>query len=304
MTRVRQPPELAPYQDEPPQLPTGSPGKVAHLRLGFERRGARSILADLFRRAPLIVHRAIYWDEEMPEMPCVFIVSNSGGILQGDRNAISIEVGPDAKAHVTTQSATKIHEMDANFAAQYQEIVLHDNAYLEYLPDPMIPHRRTRFLMDTRIAVAPTATLLYSEILMAGRKYYANGELYKYELFSSKVRAERPEGKELFTEKFIIRPRQQAVRHVGVMGEFDVFGNVILLTPKQHASRIFEQVPAVVNLSDKWAAGASRLPNDAGLIYKVVGMETAPVRAKIREFWSIVRAQVVGARVPREFAWR
>jgi len=297
-------PELAPYQDEPRQLATGSPGKVAHLRLGFERRGPRSILAGLFRRAPLIVHRAIYWDEEMPDMPCVFIISNSGGILQGDRNTIFIEVGPNAQAHVTTQSATKIHEMDANYASQLQEIVLHDNAYLEYLPDPMIPHRHTRFLTHTRIVIAPTATLLYSEILMAGRKHYAGGELYEYDLLSSTVRAERSEGGELFTEKFVVRPRQRPVRRVGVMGEFDVFGNVILLTPRRHADRIFAQVSAVVNRAEKWAAGASRLPNDAGLIYKVVGMETAPVRARIREFWSVVRSEVVGARVPREFAWR
>jgi urease accessory protein len=297
-------PELAAYQNEPPQLATGAPGKVAHLRLGFERRGGRSILADLFRRAPLIVHRAIYWDEEMPELPCVFIISNSGGILQGDRNTISIEVGPGAQAHVTTQSATKIHQMDANYASQFQEIVLHDGAYLEYLPDPTIPHRHTRFLTQTRIAIAPTATLIYSEILMAGRKYYAAGERYEYDLYSSTVRAERPDGRELFTEKFVVRPRQQPVRRVGVMGEFDVFGNVILLTPKWHADRIFEQVPAVVNPAEKWAAGPSRLPNDAGLIYKVVGMETAVVRARIREFWSVVRPEVVAARVPREFAWR
>jgi urease accessory protein len=33
-------------------------------------------------------------------------------------------------------------------------------------------------------------------------------------------------------------------------------------------------------------------------------METAPVRAKVREFWSLVRPEVVGACVPREFAWR
>ena len=129
-------PELIPFQDEPKQLPSGSPGKVAHLRLGFERRGDRSILAELYRRAPLIVHRAIYWDEELPEMPCVFIISNAGGILQGDRNTISIEVGAHAQAHITTQSATKIHEMDANYASQIQEIVLHDGAYLEYLPIP------------------------------------------------------------------------------------------------------------------------------------------------------------------------
>jgi urease accessory protein len=59
-----------------------------------------------------------------------------------------------------------------------------------------------------------------------------------------------------------------------------------------------------VNPTEKWAAGASRLPNDAGLIYKVVGMEAAPVRAKVREFWSVVRPEVVGVRIPREFAWR
>jgi urease accessory protein len=297
-------PELAPYQDEPRQLPTGSPGKVAHLRLGFERRGARSILADLFRRAPLIVHRAIYWDEEMPGLPCVFIISNSGGTLQGDRNTISIELGPNAQAHVTTQSATKIHEMDANYAAQHQEIVLRDNAYLEYLPDPVIPHRHTRFLTDTRITIAPTATLLYAEILMAGRKYHAAGELYEYDLFSSRVRAERLEGRELFAEKFVVRPRQQPVRRVGVMGEFDVFGNAILLTPRRHADRIFERLSAVVNPTEKWAAGASRLPNDAGLIFKVVAMETAQVRARIRDFWSVVRSEVVSALIPREFAWR
>jgi urease accessory protein len=240
----------------------------------------------------------------MPDMPCVFIVSNSGGILQGDRNTISVEVGAGARAHVTTQSATKIHQMDANYASQLQEIVLHDNAYLEYLPDPMIPHRHTRFLTYTRIAMAPTATLLYSEILLAGRKHYGDGELYEYDLFSSTVRAERPAGGELFTEKFVVRPQRQSVRRAGVMGEFDVFGNVILLTPKRHADRIFEQVPAAVNLTEKWAAGAGRLPNDAGLIYKVVGMETAPVRDRIRQFWSVVRPEVVGARVPREFAWR
>jgi urease accessory protein len=237
-------------------------------------------------------------------MPCVFIISNSGGTLQGDRNTISVEVGPDARAHVTTQSATKVHEMDANYASQLQEIVLHDNAYLEYLPEPVIPHRHTRFLTHTRVTAAPTATLLYSEVLMAGRKHYGAGELYEYDLFSSTVQAGRPDGGELFTEKFVVRPRRQPVRRVGVMGEFDVFGNVVLLTPRRHADRVFEQAPAVVNLEEKWAAGASRLPNDAGLIYKVVGMETAPVRAKIREFWSLVRPEVVGASVPREFAWR
>lgn len=297
-------PELVPYQDEPRQLATGSPGKVAELRMGFERRGDRTILADLYRRAPLIVHRAIYWDEEMPLMPCIFIISNSGAILQGDRNTISIEIGESAHAHVTTQSATKIHEMDANYASQTQSLVLHAYAYLEYLPDPIIPHKNTRFLTQTQVVIDPTATLLYSEILMGGRKHYGTGELFTYDLFSSTVQGLRPDQSPLFTEKFIVRPHEQSVRQAGSMGDYDVFGNVILLTPKAHADRIFEQTPAMFDEDGGWAAGASRLPNDAGLVYKIVGRETSVVRAKIRDFWSIVRPEVVGFNIPKEFAWR
>ena len=106
-----------------------------------------------------MVQRALYCDQEMPDLACVFLITTTGCLLQGDRLALDITLGPRAQAHVTTQSATKIHAMDANYAAQTQTITLADDAYLEFLPDPVIPHRRARFVSDTRISVAPTATL-------------------------------------------------------------------------------------------------------------------------------------------------
>ncbi len=45
--------------------------------------------------------------------------------------------------------------------------------------------------------------------------------------------------------------------------------------------------------------GTSRHPDDAGLVYKVLGKETKPVKAKVREFWQLVRHQALGARVPK-----
>jgi len=181
---------------------------------------------------------------------------------------------------------------------------LDENAYLEYLPDPVIPHAHARFITTTHIRMPSSATLLYSEIMMGGRKYHGEGELFEYDLFSSTVQATRPDGAELFTEKFVIQPHAQNVRQVGVMGTFDVFANVLLLTPKQHADTVFEQVPAVVNVEEQWAAGVSRLPNNAGLVFKVLGQETESVQAKVREFWSIVRQTVTGAPVLPKFVWR
>jgi len=152
--------------------------------------------------------------------------------LQGDRLALEVALNSRAQAHVTTQSATKIHTMDANYAAQTQTFTLADDAYLEFLPDPVIPHRRARFVSDTRITIAPTATLLYSEIIHPGRKHHHPGECFGVTLMSTSLAAARPDGRTLFNEKLVIEPQRYPMRQTGVMDSFDVFGNVILSRPR------------------------------------------------------------------------
>jgi urease accessory protein len=297
-------PELAAFQDEPPQMKSGTVGKAGFLRLGFEHRGARTILAQLERRAPYLAQRALYCDQLMPGLAHVFMITTTGCLLQGDRLALEVTLGPRAQAHVTTQSATKIHTMDANYAAQTQAITLGDDAYLEFLPDPVIPHRRARFVSDTRISIASTATLLFSEILRPGRKHHHPDECFGATVISISVTAGRPDGRTLFTEKLVIEPQRYPMRQTGVMDSFDVLGNVILCTPKDKADRIHQRMEADVDVSHGLAFGACRLPNDAGLIFKVLGRETAQVKAKVREFWGLAREEVTGAGLPPPFLWR
>jgi urease accessory protein len=295
--------ELARYQDEPRQMASGTPGKNGLLQMTFLRQGNRSVLTNLAWKAPLLVQQALYWDEHLPGLPCVYITTTSGCVLQGDRLDVSITVGPDAMAHVTTQSATKIHQMDANFAAQSQRLSLAGNAYLEYLPGPTIPHRHSRFITCAHATVASDATLLYAEILQPGRKYHAQGELFEYDLYSSALTASRPDGTALFTEKLLAEPWRHPVRQAGVMGPFDVFANVTLVCPQRHADIIFEQVVPGADTNSGCVAGASRLPNDAGLTYKVLGMETEPVKAMVRAFWQLVRQEVASAPIPAARPW-
>jgi urease accessory protein len=297
-------PELATFQNEPLQMKSGTVGKTGFLRLGFERRGNRTILENLERRAPYMVQRALYCDPEMPGLACVFLITTTGCLLQGDRLALEITLGPRAQAHVTTQSATKIHAMDANYAAQTQSITLADDAYLEFLPEPVIPHRQARFVSETQISVAPSATLLFSEIIQPGRKHHHPDECFGATVISIATSAARPDGCGLFTEKLLIEPQRYAMRQTGVMDSFDVFANVILCTPKDKADRVYERVEADVDLAEGIAFGACRLPNDAGLIYKILGRETAQVKAKVREFWGVVRREVTGAGLPPPFLWR
>ena len=298
------PAEFAAYLDEPPQMRSGARGKSGFLRLGFERRADRTVLADLQSRTPYLAQRALHCDDALPDMAWLFMITTAGCVLQGDRMALEVTLGSDARAHITTQSATKIHTMDANYARQTQVLTLDERAYLEFLPDPLIPHRHSRFASDTRITLHPTASLLYSEVVQSGRKHHHPEECFGTTVLSLATTAAWPGGPALFIEKLLIEPARHPMRQTGVMDGFDVFGNVILCTPADTADRIHARVGADVDLEHGVAFGACRLPNDAGLIYKVLGRETVQVRDKVREFWAVAREEITGAAIPPPSFWR
>lgn len=297
--------EMSRYLTEPEAMYVGAPGKHGYLRLGFELdKSGKSILRDLDRRHPLIVQQELYFDEGMPEMPCVYILSSGGPNVDGDRYRQDFTVRKDAFAHIATGAATKLAEMRYNYSGLIQNIVLEENAYLEFLPEPVIPCRHTRFISDTRLCVDKTATVVYAEIFMGGRKYYKDGELFEYDILSVCCHGERPDGEQLFREKFIIDPKIEHPRNLGVMGNFDIFANVIVMTPQESAEKIYDKTPVFIDRKNNLAAGITKLPGNAGVLYKVLGMETGPVKKLVREFAGIVRQTVKNKPLPPDFPWR
>jgi urease accessory protein len=284
------------------QPPRGAPGKHGILELEFARRGGRSVLAHLRRQAPLLAQQALYWDDHLPGMPCVFVITTSGCVLQGDRLDVTISVRPGAMAHVTTQAATKVHQMDDGFAEQSAWLDVADGGYLELLPGPVIPHRHSSFVTSTTATVAATATVLIAEVVAPGRKHHG-GELFAYDLYSSALTITRPGGRVLCTDRLVSQPLRYPVRQAGVMGEYDVLASVTLAAPPPVASAVLDRVGAAAGPSACCMAGASRLPNDAGLAYRVLGKETEPVKAMVREFWQLVRQEATGARIPEPRSW-
>ena len=297
--------EMAPYTAQPDAMYVGCPGKHGYLNLGFELDASgKSILRELDRRAPLIVQQELYFDEAMPEMPCVYILSSGGPNVDGDRYVQNFTVHRNAFAHISTGAATKLAEMKRNYSGMTQRIVLEEGAYLEYLPEPVIPCRHTRFICDTCIVADPTATLFYSEVYMGGRKYYKDGELFVFDILSVATHAERPDGRQLFREKFIIDPERSGIRDTGVMADYDIFANEIVVTPEDTAAKIYNATTPYIDRERHVAAGITHLPNGAGLLFKVLGKETGPVKAAVREFCSTVRMAVKGRPLPPEFPWR
>lgn len=298
--------EMAPYLAAPEGMYVGAPGKHGYLRMGFELDSqGKCIMRDLERRVPLIVQQELYFDRNWKELPCVYILSSGGGNIDGDRYQQDIHLKKDAFAWVSTGAATKLCQMIRNYSGMKQHFNLEEGSYLEFMPEPVIPCRNTRFICDSELTVHPTATLFYSEIYMCGRKYFEKPEFYDYDILSVCCKGKRPDGTALFREKFIVEPsRLLHPRQLGIMGNFDMFANVIVMTPPEKAEEIYSRTPAYFDRERKIAAGISRLPNGAGLLFKVLGMETGPVKKVVREFCSTVREVVKGIPVADEFPWR
>ncbi len=298
-------PEMRQYLNEPKAMHVGAPGKSGFLNMTFEvdSRG-RSVMSELHRRVPIVVQQELYFDEYMPDIPCVYILSSGGPNVDGDRYHQRITLRDGAMAHISTGAATKIAGMRHNYSAMAQEITLHDNAYLEFLPEPVIPCRHSRYITDTKLRVEATATLLYSEIYLSGRKHYDKGEQFEYDVLSVATEGERHDGTLLFGEKFIIRPESEIPTRLGVMAGRSVLANVILMTPLHIAERVYGKTKAMIGMSDDLSLGITRLPNEAGLQMKLIASDTQRVKRVIRHFCSRVRLEVKGIPLPDEFPWR
>ena len=175
------------YDKKIEQLDVGKSGKVGLLRLKLEENSDKNktVITDQYSQVPLYTQKALYYDENLPNMAHLFIMSPSGGILQGDRYRMDISLANNAVSHITTQGATRIYKMNSNYATQLININIGKDCYLEFIPDQIIPFRNSRYYQKVSLNVDPSATLIYSEIIVPGR--VAMGELFSYDLCNLKT---------------------------------------------------------------------------------------------------------------------
>ena len=152
----------------------------ARLALEFERSApeGNTILAASRQEPPLRVVRAFPLEDGAA---LVHLHNVSGGLLGGDALELSVRVGTNAQAQITTTGATRLYRPRPGAAAatQRNEITIGENALLEYVPDPLIPFAGARFAQRTNIHLQSGAGLFWWEIVAPGRE--ASGEEFAYD---------------------------------------------------------------------------------------------------------------------------
>jgi urease accessory protein len=287
------------------QSPAGAVGKGGELDLRFARgRDGQSRLVYDRATVPFHLTGGLYHDESLPEIASAYVQDPTGGIAQGDRYEARIEVGPDARAHVSTGSATKVLRMERNYGSSHLSIRVDDGGYLEYLPDPTILHRDARFWGTVDVELGTDAAVCLWDVVVPGR--LARDEAFTFDRLHTSVEARGADG-ELFADTLALDGGDH-LRGPGLFGEFRVVGTCYVVAPDHDdVGTLADDLHACVQRDadddagdDEPGAvgGASVLPRDAGVAVRVLGDRASDVTDRFASVWDGARRALVGASAP------
>ncbi|MCI7146257.1 MAG: urease accessory protein UreD [Clostridiales bacterium] len=157
-------------------------GKIS---ITFRRRSdGRTYMAKQYYKLPLQVMKPHYYDEDGTAF--VYSLNPAGGILQHDRLLTEIvsEAGTDAV--FTTPGNSKFYRMDDGCARIWNRISVHSGGVLEYLPEHNVPFADSTVYQENEFRLGKGAVLFASDMVTSGRA--ANGEVFRYNLYSSKTK--------------------------------------------------------------------------------------------------------------------
>jgi urease accessory protein len=131
----------------------------------------------------------------------VFLLNPTGGVLGGDRLETRVELGAGSRVCLSTLSATRVYRSAGPPAIQRVTARVGEGAWLEYMPDHLIPSPGARLIQSLEVSLAPGASAVLCDAWSVGR--LARGEAWLFDTLDSSIIATDAEGL-LFKERIVL----------------------------------------------------------------------------------------------------
>jgi len=175
-------------------------GRVGGARIELVRVGGQTRLGTCYQQIPVRVMPPFSFDSEPAAL--LYLINLTAGLMDGDSHRLELTARAGTRAVVTGQSASRVHPAVAGYASQQWAVDVEDGASLVVLPGPTIPFRGSRYYQRGRVALAPTARLIWGDIWLPGR--YERGDLSEQFQFDRIVQdfEVRREGRLIYRDRF------------------------------------------------------------------------------------------------------
>lgn len=203
---------------------TSSVPGTARLELRRRANGQTSI-ATAFAASPL----RVLMPANHGEAAWIFLASLGGGLLDGDRIAVDIDVGEGASALLGTQASTKVYRSPQGGAGSSQRLSARVAAggVLAVVPDPVVCFADARYEQAIDIALDPSASLCLVDAYSCGRS--ARGERWAFARYASRTTVTRGSARAI-VDATRLEPHHGAI--ADRMGRFDVVLSLLAVGPR------------------------------------------------------------------------
>jgi len=266
-------------------------GWRAALRLAYERRGERTVLAERAHVGPLVVQRPLY--PEGHEVCHTILVHPPAGIAGGDRLSVDVEVRAGAHALLTTPGAGKWYRSAGARGGLTQRIAVDAGGVCEWLPQESLVFDGALGDLVTEVSLSGDACFVGAEMLCFGRT--GSGERFTRGELAMRTRVVR-EGRPLWLERGRVGGGSALLTSdVGLQGE-PVSGSLLVASPRVNT----ELLKAWRALAPTHGTGGVTLLPGL-LVARYLGPACEPGREWFARLWAAVRPAVAGraAQTPR-----
>lgn len=257
--------EISSQAPQKNQLVLGVMDGFADLELVSDKN-SKTFIKKLKTKSPLLVQKALYTDSNNPNKAHIYLMSSAGGMLQGDTLRINIHAKENTETYVTTQAATKIYKAENQDCSQYINILAEKESFLEFLPKQIIPHKDSRFSQEVNISFDKSSTLIYSEILSAGR--IAHGEKFDFDSIRMQFTCKDLGGIILFSESSNFMPKNRKSKFNSLFGNQDLYSTIYIISKKIDSEKLSLKIYEFFKTNP--LVGCSQLPNNSGIVIRIL----------------------------------
>jgi urease accessory protein len=230
----------------------------------------------------------------------------SGGVLGGDCLRIEAEIGPGARAQLTSIGANRVYRQRTGLpeAMQSTHLRVQEGGLLEYLPDLLIPYARSRYRQVTTIDLARDAGLFYWEMMAPGR--VAHGELFAFGELTLDLDI-HAEGRPIALERLHLAPGERPPAALVRMGGYRYSATFYACRVGAPAGTWLaledrlEQIARLLSVPGEVLWGVSALVAH-GVVVRALGMNSRQLSTGLVQFWQLAKCELYGAQalLPRK----
>lgn len=284
----------------------GAEGGRPCVDLAFARDGSgRTFLGRQYVGYPVHVGRALHVDGSAPDLCVVYLQSVSGGLFEHERLAGRIDVAAGARAHVATPASTIVHAMQGGSAVQRMRISVQPGALMEYMPAPLILFPGSHMVSDSEVTLAQDALVIVADSFLphdpaggagsrgsTGSGVGHSARSAHFARFEATMTVRDADGVLLARERMQIDGESWLAGGAGANGGLPMHGSLWMLGRSADADLL--QALRALPLPGQVLAGATLLPNGAGIVFRALAADAVGMDRTMHAAWTAARTHHTG----------